>query len=103
MRMPRLPADSRRSRCPRRARSPCSWCCPPGSGWKREMEGGSAVYGPFGPDSTSVPMHDALHGRETDSGPGELVRGVESLKRCEELVGEGHVEPGAVVAHEVGP
>ena len=47
-------------------------------------------------------LDDALHGREPDPGPRELVGGVESLERSEQLARERHVEAGAVVAQEEG-
>jgi len=50
----------------------------------------------------AVPVHDALHRREADAGPLELIGAVQPLKGAEQPVGVGHVEAGAVVAHEVG-
>ena len=57
--------------------------------------------GGFGPDPAAVAADDALDGGEADAGSGELGGGVEALEGGEQLVGEGHVEAGAVVADVV--
>jgi hypothetical protein len=45
-------------------------------------------------------MDDSLHSGQADAGSLELGVVVKSLKRAEEFVGVGHVEPGAVIAYE---
>src|SRR6185503_9800105 len=86
--------------CPRRAGS--AWSCF-GSG-RAAVEGEverRALAGPaLGPDPSAVAMHDALHARQPDPGARELADGVQALERREQLVGELHVEPGAVIADE---
>ena len=49
-----------------------------------------------------VALDHPLDNCEAHAGPFEFVGAVEALEDTEELVGEGHVEPGTVVAHEVG-
>ena len=49
-----------------------------------------------------MPADDPLHGGEPDPVPIEFGVGVEPLKHAEQLSGIGHVETGAVVAHEIG-
>jgi len=46
--------------------------------------------------------NDALDRGEPDAGSLELLGGVQALKHSEELARIGHVEAGAVVAHEIG-
>src|SRR6266568_836962 len=59
---------------------------------QREEEHGSLADFPLGPDAPPMPVHDALHGREPDAGPGIFGCGMQALKRAEKLVGIGHVE-----------
>ena len=47
-----------------------------------------------------MPVHDALNGRQADSGPGEL-GAVQPLKGAEELACVRLVEAGAVIANVV--
>src|SRR5258706_910151 len=53
-----------------------------------------------GPDTPAVPVHDALDCSKTDAFSGIVRLGVQPLEGAEELRGIGHVEAGAVVAHE---
>src|SRR5258705_2914061 len=55
-----------------------------------------------GPDAPAVPVHDALDRGEADTGAGIIGVGMQSMEGAEELGGIGHVEAGAVVAHEEG-
>src|SRR5256885_4895750 len=71
-------------------------------GLEREEEDGSLADFRFGPDAPAVPVHDALHGRKPDAGSRVFGRGMQALKRAEELVGVGHVEARSVVADEEG-
>src|SRR5690242_7489997 len=56
----------------------------------------------LGPDAPAVTVDDALDRRQTDAGPRIVARRVQALKCPEELACVGHVEAGAVVAHEEG-
>src|SRR5882762_7553162 len=71
-------------------------------GLEREEEDGPLADFRFGPDASAVPVYDALHGREPDAGSGVFVRGMQALKRAEELVGIGHLETRTVVADKIG-
>jgi hypothetical protein len=48
-----------------------------------------------------VPVNDALHRSKAYACPFELARRVQALKGPEQLLGVGHLKPGAVVAHEI--
>src|SRR5882762_607246 len=54
----------------------------------------------IGPNAAAVLAHDALHRRQADASPWKLVARVKALEQAEHLLGESHVESGAVVAHE---
>src|SRR5712691_1837175 len=69
---------------------------------QREEEHGSLADFPLGPDAPPMPVHDALHGREPDAGPGIFGCGMQALERAEKLVGIGHVEARSVVADKKG-
>src|SRR5882762_10038139 len=68
---------------------------------EREIDRRPLVGSADGPDATAVPVHDPLDGGQTDPDARELVLAVQTLERAEQLVGEGHVEAGAVVLDEV--
>src|SRR5262245_12629808 len=68
---------------------------------KREIERRALIDGAFGPDAASVTRDDALDGGEANAGPGEVLLRVEALERAKQLGCELHIEPGAVIAHEV--
>src|SRR5262245_39831966 len=91
---------SRHWHCPRRAGSAWSWLGSGGAAVKREVERRAVIDAALRPDLAAVAMQDALHARQADPGAGELGDGVQALKRHEQLVGECHVESGAVIAHE---
>src|SRR5215208_2845656 len=65
-----------------------------------EVERGALVGGAIGPDPATVALGDPRDGGETDACPGELGLRMQPLKHTEQLVAIGHVEAGAVVAHE---
>src|SRR5207249_325416 len=67
---------------------------------QREVEGRSLSHFALRPDAAAVAMYDALHGREADPRPLEVLGGVQALKGREELAGVRGVEPHAVVPHE---
>ena len=69
---------------------------------EREVEASRPRRRALGPDAPAVAVHDALHRREADAGARELGGRVQPLEGREQLVGVGHVEAGAVVAHEEG-
>ena len=56
---------------------------------------------PFGPDFAAVAVHDALDRRQPNPRAVEFGHGVQALKGAEQFAGIGHVEPSAVIAHEV--
>src|SRR5258708_18120729 len=68
---------------------------------KSEKEGCAAVHLGFCPDPAAVAHYDPLHNSQTRADALELIRGVQSLEHAEELVGELHIEPRAVVLHEI--
>src|SRR5215813_2725967 len=94
---------SRRWRCPPRAGSAWSWLSSRRAAVEREVERRAVIDAALCPDLTTVAMQDALNARQANPGAGELGDGVQPLERNEQLVGERHVEPGAVVAHEERP
>src|SRR4029078_3952415 len=69
---------------------------------QREVEGRARAGKAVGPDPAAVALGDPRHGREADARAGVLGLGVQALEHAEQLVAIRHVEPGAVVAHEVG-
>jgi len=52
------------------------------------------------PDAPAVPVNNALHCSQPDTGTFEFGDGVQALERPKELVGIGHVESRAVVAYK---
>jgi hypothetical protein len=54
----------------------------------------------FGPDSTAVPVYDALYGSKANAGSREFVSRVQPLEGSEQLGRECAVEPRTIVAHE---
>src|SRR5258706_15287470 len=69
---------------------------------QREEEHRSLAHLPFGPDASPMPAHDALNGRQPDTGAGVFACGMQALKRAEGLVGIGHVEARPGVADKKG-
>src|SRR5688572_28270589 len=68
---------------------------------QREVKAGALANPPFGPDPPAVAAHDALHDRQPNTGPGELVGAVQALEDAEQLLDVAHIEADAVVAHPV--
>src|SRR5688500_1210337 len=68
---------------------------------QREREGSPLPHHALRPHPSAQPVDDALHRRQPDAGPRELAGEVEALERPEQPVRVGHVETGAVVAHEI--
>src|SRR5207244_2614169 len=68
---------------------------------QREIEARALLRLRFGPYPAAVAHDHALHDREADAGPGELVLAVQPLEHAEELRRVAHVEAHAVVAHPV--
>src|SRR5262245_56745594 len=66
-----------------------------------EVERRALVLSSLGPDAPPVSTDDPLDRRQTDAGALELLGRVQALERGEQLVRIAHVEPRAVVAHEV--
>src|SRR5438552_10434343 len=69
---------------------------------QREVKGRPLVGHAARPDPSAVARGDPGDGREAHPGAGEVALGVQALEYAEQLVAVGHVEAGAVVAHEVG-
>src|SRR4051812_7404483 len=67
---------------------------------QREIESRAAILGRLRPDPTAMTRHDPLDRGETDAGALEFLFGVHALEWLEKLLCMGHVESGAVVAHE---
>src|SRR5579862_5648115 len=65
-----------------------------------EVEAGAALDLALTPDASSVAGDDALHRGQANARAFKLRGAVQPLEWLEELVRIGHVEPGAVVAHE---
>src|ERR1700722_5343222 len=63
-----------------------------------EVEGGALADGAFGPDAAAVTFDDPLDAGQADAGTGEIGNRVEPLERLEQLVDEGGIEAGPVVA-----
>src|SRR5258706_16264000 len=72
------------------------------SSWKREVERGPAIDLGFGPHPATVGQDDALDDRQPDPGAFVVLCAVQALEHAEQLVDVTHVEPGPVVAHEIG-
>src|SRR5881394_4631177 len=72
-----------------------------GHSGESEEERGAAVHFAVRPDAAAVPLDDALRQGQPHAGALEFVRPMEPLKHAEQLVGIAHVEPDAVIAHEV--
>src|SRR5438105_1765111 len=68
-----------------------------------EIERGTRARAGLSPDAAAVAADDAVHGGQADAGALEFGRGVQPLEGLEKLVGEGHVESGAVVADVEDP
>src|SRR3569832_1859509 len=68
--------------------------------WNSEQKRRSLAGGALGPDAPAVAVHDPLHGGQTDARAFALAGRVPPLEGAEQLVGVGHVEPRAVVAHK---
>ena len=59
----------------------------------------AAIGGGLRPNAAVVLANDALHGRQADSGPFELLSPMKALEDAEKLVGVLHVEADTVVAN----
>jgi hypothetical protein len=71
------------------------------SSGERKVKRRSAPDLSLGPDSSPVPVYDALDGRKPYARPFEFGHRVQSLKRAEEFIRVSHIEARSVVAHEV--
>jgi hypothetical protein len=54
----------------------------------------------LGPHLTSVPMDNALNGRQSYTGPFKFFGQMQSLKNAEEFIDISHVKASAVIPHE---
>ena len=70
-------------------------------GFKSEMECCSLAHCSFGPSATAVTTEYALYGSQANTGAFELGYGMETLEGQEQFIDIGHIEAGAVVAHEI--
>src|SRR5713226_9633977 len=68
---------------------------------KRKVERCPVSHRTLGPDTASVPVHDALHGCESNPSSGELTSVVQPLKSSEQFVGISHIKSGPIVPHKV--
>src|SRR3712207_1299611 len=68
---------------------------------KREIERRSLPHRAFGPHPAAMAVDNAAYGGQADAPSFELRRRMQALEGAKQLVGVGHVEPGAVVAYEV--
>jgi len=50
-----------------------------------------------------VPLNDAMHGYQADSGSGKFAIAVKALKDTEQLTGMLHVEARSIVSEEQNP
>src|ERR1700722_5396856 len=66
-----------------------------------EVEGRALADRALGPHLTAMALHDLAEAGEADAGAGELAGRVQPLERGEQLVDEGRVKTGAVVAHVI--
>lgn len=71
------------------------------SSFEGEVEGGALPDLRFGPDSTPMPVDDALDDGEADTCALEFPFRMQGLKDAEEPIGVLHIEPDAVVLDEI--
>ena len=69
--------------------------------WDGEVQSCALADCAFDPHSALVAADDSLNCGQADSRSGELTVAVQALEGAEQTVYIGHVEAGAVVAHEV--
>src|SRR5260370_33197872 len=67
-----------------------------------EIESRTALHCAFRPNSSAVPVDNALDSGETDPRSRKFCHRMESLEGPEELAGVGPGESGAVVTNEIG-
>src|SRR5260370_31107589 len=65
-----------------------------------EIESRTALHCAFRPNSSAVPVDDALHSGEPNARSGEFCHRMESLEGSGKLAGVSRDESGAVVTHE---
>ena len=58
-------------------------------------------YRALSPDPASMPVNNALHGCQSDSGAWELAYIMKTLEGTEKLIDISHVESDAVIPHKV--
>jgi hypothetical protein len=58
------------------------------------------IHRSLSPHLTSVPMDNALNGRQSYTGPFKFFGQVQPLKNAEEFIDISHVKPSAVIPHE---
>src|SRR5260370_8743073 len=68
-----------------------------------EIESRTALHCAFRPNSSAVPVDNALDSGETDPRSRKFRHRMESLEGPEELAGVGRGESGAVVTKEIAP
>src|SRR5882672_108447 len=67
----------------------------------RKIERRATVHLRLGPNAASVALYNPLNNRQPDARAFKLVNTVQPLKYVEEFAGVFHVEPRAVVLHEI--
>src|SRR5215472_2187316 len=65
-----------------------------------KIEGGASIDGALGSHRATVPVNDALHGRQSYAGAFKLVGPMEALKYTEQLVHVLHLKSDAVIPHK---
>jgi hypothetical protein len=68
--------------------------------WEREIESRALIYRSFGANHPSMPIDNALDGRQPDPGALKVFRAVQALKHTEQLVDILHLKACAVVGDE---
>src|SRR5206468_4495755 len=67
-----------------------------------DIERGALPWRALGPNLASVPADDSLNGGETYASAFELLGPMQALESAEQFIDVRHVEPGTVVADEIG-
>src|SRR5436190_184615 len=68
---------------------------------ERKIKRCAAPNAPLGPQAPSVPLHDPRYGCQTDAVSRILGGRMQALKSLKQPLTAGHVEPHAIVAHEI--
>jgi hypothetical protein len=69
---------------------------------KSPRERRAVIDGAFSPDATPVALYNPMHGGQPDARSGKPGLRMKTPEWHEELFAMRHIEPRAIVAHEVG-